>query len=148
LALGKTPYWGVTRAPFFEVGKGPGLIGKAKTSSLKTNVVTAVVNAIIMPAIGRQWWHEFRRPLTQPRIRPNWPKTVRLSNPCSTEEAGAAVIAYGSFINMVIDFSIPCLLRFMIVKVMNTLKKKPVRVAQLRPRTCQGGEVTGRREEL
>ena len=41
------------------------------------------------------------------------------------KEAGAAVIAYGSFINTVIDFTIVALCVFMIVKLMNSLKKKP-----------------------
>jgi large conductance mechanosensitive channel len=41
------------------------------------------------------------------------------------KEAGAAVIAYGSFFNTVIDFTIVAFCVFMIVKVMNSLKKKP-----------------------
>jgi large conductance mechanosensitive channel len=41
------------------------------------------------------------------------------------KEAGAAVIAYGSFINTVIDFTIVAFCIFMIVKVMNALKRKP-----------------------
>ncbi len=40
-------------------------------------------------------------------------------------EAGAAVIACGSFINTVSDFTIIAFCIFMIVKIMNALKKKP-----------------------
>jgi large conductance mechanosensitive channel len=49
------------------------------------------------------------------------------------KEAGAAVIAYGSFINTVIDFTIVAFCIFMIVKVMNSLKKKPAPVAPAAP---------------
>ena len=41
------------------------------------------------------------------------------------KEAGAVVIAYGSSINTLIDFSIVAFCIFMIVKIMNALKKKP-----------------------
>ena len=41
------------------------------------------------------------------------------------DQKSAAVIAYGSFANTVIDFTIVAFCIFMIVKVMNTLKKKP-----------------------
>jgi large conductance mechanosensitive channel len=40
------------------------------------------------------------------------------------KEAGAAVIAYGQFINVIIDFLIVALAIFMMIKLMNTLKKK------------------------
>ena len=42
----------------------------------------------------------------------------------AAKEAGAPVIAYGSFINNVISFLIVAWAVFMLVKAMNTLKKK------------------------
>ena len=42
----------------------------------------------------------------------------------AAQEAGAPVIAYGSFINNVISFLIVAWAVFMLVKAMNTLKKK------------------------
>jgi large conductance mechanosensitive channel len=45
-------------------------------------------------------------------------------------DAGAAVIAYGSFFNTVIDFTIVAFCIFMIVKAMNRLKKKPVQLPE------------------
>lgn len=39
--------------------------------------------------------------------------------------AGATIIAYGSFINVVIDFIIVAFCIFMIIKAMNAMKKKP-----------------------
>ena len=49
------------------------------------------------------------------------------------KEAGAAVVAYGQFINTVIDFVIVASCIFMVVKAMNTLKRKPVPVAPAPP---------------
>lgn len=42
----------------------------------------------------------------------------------AAEEAGAPVIAYGRFINTILDFIIVAFAIFMAVKVMNNLKKK------------------------
>lgn len=42
----------------------------------------------------------------------------------AAEEAGAAVIRYGSFVNVVIDFVIVAFAIFMVVKAMNAAKKK------------------------
>ena len=43
----------------------------------------------------------------------------------AAEAAGAAVFKYGSFISNVINFIIMALVVFMIVKVLNNLRKKP-----------------------
>jgi large conductance mechanosensitive channel len=43
----------------------------------------------------------------------------------AAKDAGAAVIAYGSFINTVIDFIIVAFCIFLLVKGINSLKKKP-----------------------
>jgi large conductance mechanosensitive channel len=42
----------------------------------------------------------------------------------AAQEAGAAVIAYGSFINTIIDFLIVAFAVFLLVKGMNSLQKK------------------------
>jgi large conductance mechanosensitive channel len=49
------------------------------------------------------------------------------------KEAGAAVIAYGQFINTVIDFLIVAACIFAVVRAMNTLKRKPVPVVPASP---------------
>jgi large conductance mechanosensitive channel len=49
------------------------------------------------------------------------------------KEAGAAVIAYGQFINTVIDFLIVAACIFAVVRAMNTLKRKPVPVVTAPP---------------
>ncbi len=76
-------------------------------------VVTSVVNDIIMPPIGAALGGVDFKDLF-----------YNLDSSKLTK-AGAAVIAYGAFINTVIDFTIVAFCIFMIVKVMNTLMKKP-----------------------
>ena len=49
------------------------------------------------------------------------------------KDAGAAVVAYGQFINTVIDFLIVAFCIFAVVKGMNTLKRKPVPVVTAPP---------------
>ncbi|MGN6385107.1 MAG: large conductance mechanosensitive channel protein MscL, partial [Verrucomicrobiota bacterium] len=51
----------------------------------------------------------------------------------AAKDAGAAVIAYGSFLNTVIDFIIVAFCIFLVVKAMNSLKKKPVPVVPVAP---------------
>jgi large conductance mechanosensitive channel len=43
----------------------------------------------------------------------------------AAKDAGAAVIAYGSFINTIIDFAIVAFCIFLVVKGMNAMKKAP-----------------------
>jgi len=45
----------------------------------------------------------------------------------AAKQAGAAVIAYGSFINTIIDFLIIALAIFIVIKQINKLKKKEVK---------------------
>lgn len=51
----------------------------------------------------------------------------------AAQEAGAAVIAYGSFINTVVDFTIVAFCIFMVIKGMNSMKKKPAPAAPAAP---------------
>jgi large conductance mechanosensitive channel len=60
-------------------------------------------------------------------------KTQGITSLAKAKESGAAVIAYGSFINTVIDFTIVAFCIFMVIKVMNSLKKKPVATAPSTP---------------
>jgi large conductance mechanosensitive channel len=43
----------------------------------------------------------------------------------AAKDAGAAVIAYGQFINVIIDFIIVAFCIFLLIKAMNAMKKKP-----------------------
>jgi large conductance mechanosensitive channel len=89
-------------------------------------VVTSIVNDIIMPPIGKIMggvnFTDLFINLDPSKLAKDGSAIKSLAQ---AKEAGAAVIAYGSFINTVIDFTIVAFCIFMIVKVMNTLKRKP-----------------------
>jgi len=89
-------------------------------------VVTSIVNDIIMPPIGKIMggvnFADLFINLDPSKLAKDGSAIKSLAQ---AKEAGAAVIAYGSFINTVIDFTIVAFCIFMIVKVMNTLKRKP-----------------------
>ncbi len=74
-------------------------------------IVTSLVNDIIMPPIG----------LALGGIDFNsFAATIKKA----TADAPAVVIRYGTFVNIVIDFVIVAFVLFMVIKLMNTLKKK------------------------
>lgn len=74
-------------------------------------IITALVNDVIMPPIGL---------LVGGIDFSNLMFTIK-----EAEEGAAAVtIKYGSFINTVIDFTIVAFAIFMVIKAMNSLKKK------------------------
>jgi large conductance mechanosensitive channel len=87
-------------------------------------VVTSVVNDIIMPPIGKALggvnFTDLFFNLDPAKLAKDGSVIKSLAQ---AKEAGAAVIAYGSFINTVIDFTIVAFCIFMIVKAMNYLKK-------------------------
>lgn len=85
-------------------------------------IVTSVVNDVIMPPIGKAMGNVNFSDLF---ISLDSVKTQGITSLAKAKEAGAAVIAYGSFLNTVIDFTIVAFCIFMIVKLMNSLKKKP-----------------------
>jgi large conductance mechanosensitive channel len=88
-------------------------------------IVTSMVNDILMPPIGKAMGGADFKDLFI-NLDPN--KLTKAGSAVKSlaeaKEAGAAVIAYGSFINTVIDFTIIALCIFAVVKFMNSLKKK------------------------
>jgi len=97
-------------------------------------VVTSVVNDIIMPPIGKAMggvnFTDLFLNLDPSKLAKDGSVIKSLAQ---AKEAGAAVIAYGSFINTVIDFTIVAFCIFMIVKAMNYLKRKPAPAASAPP---------------
>ena len=97
-------------------------------------IVTSVVNDIIMPPIGKLMggvnFSDLFINLDPSKLAKDGSVIKSLAQ---AKEAGAAVIAYGSFINTVIDFTIVAFCIFMIVKAMNSLKKKPAPSAPAAP---------------
>src|SRR5881628_592944 len=82
-------------------------------------IVSSMVNDLLMPPIGKLIGGvNFAD------------KFINLSGThynslADAKAAGAPVVAYGSFINVVIDFVIVAFCIFMIIKAMNALQKKP-----------------------
>ena len=97
-------------------------------------VVTSMVNDIIMPPIGKVMggvnFSDLFINLDPSKLAKDGSVIKSLAQ---AKEAGAAVIAYGSFINTVIDFTIVAFCIFMIVKVMNATRKKPAPTAPAAP---------------
>jgi large conductance mechanosensitive channel len=93
-------------------------------------IVTSLVNDIIMPPIGlilgkvdfaSRFWNISGTPY---------------DSLDAARKAGAAVIAYGAFINNIIDFIIVALIIFMVVKAINKLFIKPVPPASPTTKEC------------
>ena len=92
-------------------------------------IVTSMVNDVLMPPIGKAMGNVN---FTDLFISLDSTKTAGITSLAKAKEAGAAVIAYGSFINTVLDFVIVAFCIFMVIKAMNALKKKeaPARCAR------------------
>jgi len=83
-------------------------------------IVSSLVNDVIMPPIGKLMGNVNFSDLFINLDSTKGP----FDSLAKAKEAGAAVIAYGQFINVVIDFIIVAFAIFMMVKLMNALKKK------------------------
>ena len=88
-------------------------------------VVTSAVNDIIMPPIGKAMGGADFKDLFYNLDSNKLTKAgTAVKSLADAKDAGAAVIAYGSFINTVIDFTIIALCIFAVIKLMNSMKKK------------------------
>jgi large conductance mechanosensitive channel len=89
-------------------------------------IVTSLVNDIIMPPIGKLTGGVDFKDLFI-NLDPN--KLTKAGDHVKTladaQSAGAAVIAYGSFINTILDFVIVAFCIFLVIKGMNRLWKQP-----------------------
>jgi large conductance mechanosensitive channel len=81
-------------------------------------IVSSLVNDVIMPPIGKLMGNVN---FTDLYVSLDPAKTEAMSL-ADAKKTGAAVIAYGSFINTLIDFFIIALCMFLVVRVMNRLK--------------------------
>lgn len=88
-------------------------------------VVSSVVSDIIMPPIGRiTGGVNFSDLFINLDPSKKLPTGEAITSLAQAKTAGVAVIAYGQFINVAIDFAIVAFAIFMLVKAMNTLQKK------------------------
>ena len=83
-------------------------------------IVTSAVKDVIMPPIGKAMGNVNFGDLF---ISLDAAKTQGITSLAKAQETGAAIIAYGSFLNTVIDFTIVAFCIFMVVKLMNSMKK-------------------------
>ena len=92
-------------------------------------IITSMVNDVLMPPIGKMMGGVNFADLfiNLDSAKGTFPSLK------AAKDAGAAVIAYGSFINTVIDFTIVALCIFMVIKGMNSMKKKPAPAAPATP---------------
>lgn len=92
-------------------------------------IVTSLVNDVIMPPIGLALGAVDFSDLFINLSATDYPSLA------AAKEAGAPVIAYGAFINTVINFLIVAFVIFMMVKQLNRLKK-PAPAAAVTTKDC------------
>ena len=81
-------------------------------------IVSSLVNDVIMPPIGLIMGNVDFSQLYVNLSGVEYPSLA------AAQEAGAATINYGTFINTVLDFAIVAFAIFMVIRAMNKLKKK------------------------
>lgn len=87
-------------------------------------IVTSLVNDIIMPPVGKLLGGVNFVDLFIDLDKLTGSSTKTYNSLAEAQQAGAAVIAYGQFINNVIDFLIVAFCIFLLVKGVNMLKRK------------------------
>jgi large conductance mechanosensitive channel len=92
-------------------------------------VVSSMVSDVLMPPIGKMMGGVNFKDLFINLDASKGP----FASLKAAQDAGAAVIGYGSFITTVIDFLIVAACIFMVVKVMNSMKKAPAPAAPAAP---------------
>jgi len=83
-------------------------------------IVSSIVSDILMPPIGTAMGNVDFSSLY---ISLDPEKTTGITSVVKAKETGAALIAYGAFINAVIDFLIVAFCVFLLVKAMNKVNK-------------------------
>lgn len=95
-----------------------------------TTIVTSLVDDVLMPPIGvLMGGIDFSDKYIQ---LTNWDQTY--ASLTAARDAGAAVIAYGNFINAVIKFVIVAFALFVVIKQMNNLKRLTERKVEDTPK--------------
>jgi large conductance mechanosensitive channel len=85
-------------------------------------IVSSLVGDMLMPPIGKLMGNVNFRDLY---VSLDHSKTAGIHSLAKAKETGAAVIAYGSFLQTVIDFFIVALCIFLLVKAINAMKLVP-----------------------
>lgn len=93
-------------------------------------IVTSLVNDIVMPPIGMLIGDA---DFTNMFISLNGKEYATLE---AAKKAGAPVLAYGNFLNVLIDFLILALVIFLMVRQVNKLTPAPAPTPKEEPRLC------------
>ncbi len=96
-----------------------------------TSIVSSLVNDVINPIIGI---FTGKIDFSQLFLELDGQAYASLD---AAEEAGAAVLKYGSFISNIINFVITALVVFLIVKILNTVRKKAESKKEAAPATTK-----------
>lgn len=85
-----------------------------------TTVVQSLVNDVLMPPLGMVMGGiDF----SDYFVRLNWTSDQTFNSLKAARDAGVPVIAYGSFINSIINFVIVAFALFMVIKQMNNVRR-------------------------
>ena len=91
-------------------------------------IVSSLVNDVVMPPLGHGAWQDgFFQSVYQPQRQ-------GICYAGGSKKAGAPVLAYGSFINSVLDFLILAFVIFMMIRQINKLTPEPEPAPE--PRLC------------
>lgn len=93
-------------------------------------IISSLVKDVIMPPIGKLMGNVNFSDLY---ISLDAARTEGITSLEKARETGAAIIAYGAFLNTVIDFTIVAFCIFMMIKAINSMKKKPAPAAPAAP---------------
>ena len=106
------------------------------------NIVTSLVNDVIMPPIGLLLGHVNFTDLFIDLSGKGYPSLT------AAKAAGAPVVAYGTFINTVINFIIIAFVVFLMVRTINKMAKKEVKEAPPAPPSKEVQLLTEIRDSL
>jgi large conductance mechanosensitive channel len=90
-------------------------------------IVTSLVNDVVMPPIGLLMGHV---DFTNLFLDLSGTQHASLA---AAQEAGAPIIRYGIFINTLLDFAIVAFAIFLVVRLINRLRKQPAPAAPAPP---------------
>jgi large conductance mechanosensitive channel len=103
-----------------------GVIIGAAFGKITTSLVEDIFNPILSPILGRV-------DLANKFINMTPDKAVGITSLAEAKKAGAAVIAYGNFLNSIVQFLITAFVMFLVVKAMNEMKRRQEAVLGARP---------------
>ncbi len=96
-------------------------------------IITSLVGDIIMPPIGKIMGNINFNDLF---VNLDPVKAQGIKSLADAKQAGVAVIAYGAFLNTIIDFVIVSFCIFLMVKGLNKLKAPPVTAGEPTTKEC------------